>query len=259
MKNLILTLIITLPLTLWGQEIITNKFGEDIILYENKTWDYYVNDNNLNIDSSELFSYFFDISRENIYKYGWYKSGKVTNFNHDSYEVLDYKGNHQCEYLIKDINGKSGFFVDRCDEYLNDLIDKKNLIETNQKNSKLNILGTSITSINSVGGVDLSISWKYLNKSKDIKYIYFDMLPYNTVGDPVKGKYDNGVKTGKITGPISSSNKKIISKWSTFWYNSTICCFKITKVKVEYMDGSKYTYVNELPKIFSENLKYYCF
>ena len=41
MKNLILTLIITLPLTLWGQEIITNKFGEDIILYENKKLDYY--------------------------------------------------------------------------------------------------------------------------------------------------------------------------------------------------------------------------
>ena len=144
-------------------------------------------------------------------------------------------------------------------------IDKENMTEVLEKKKPINIIGVAIEDINSADGVDISITWQYLNTSKDIKYLYFTISPYNCVGDPVKGRYDNapwsdnGSKIGKIIGPIYGSDERQESHWETFWYNRSICSIKIVKVKVEYMDGSNYTYVKELNKISSPYLKYYSF
>jgi len=185
----------------------------------------------------------------------------LRQFDRTNFEVLDYYGKayYSCKYLVRDINNKTGFIFENCDFSLNAKIDKENMTEVLEKKKPINIIGVAIEEINSADGVDISITWQYLDTSKDIKYLYFTIAPYNCVGDPVKGRYDNGSKIGKITGPIYGSDERQESHWETFWYNRSICSIKIVKVKVEYMDGSNYTYVKELNKISSPYLKYYSF
>lgn len=140
----------------------------------------------------------------------------------------------------------------------------ENLKNINLKNEDLEkrriiINRISITNIDSANGVDFSIEWRYYDKSKVIKYIYFTVVPYNEVGDIQKGtirKYSTF--TGKITGPIKASFDFRNPTWGTAWYNNTISCIKLTKVKVEYMDGTSYTYVNELSKILDSDFKNDC-
>ena len=193
-----------------------------------------------------------------------YEDSSIVHYiDRNNFEVLDYYGkdnfSYSCNYLVRDINNKTGFVYKACNQVLNAKIDSENRKEIIENEKPLNIIGVAIEDINSADGVDISVTWQFLDFSKDIKYLYFTFAPYNCVGDPVKGRYDDGQKTGKITGPIYASFERKVSKWEAFWYNNTICSIKIVKVRVEYMDGSKYTYVNELDKISSPYLKYYSF
>ena len=110
-----------------------------------------------------------------------------------------------------------------------------------------------VTDINSADGVDFMISGQYLKRDKTIKYLYFTVVPYNAVGDRVQCNLrGNSEFTGKITGPIKASYDNQEWYWETAWYNSTVVCLKLVKVEVEYMDGSSYTYVNELYRILGD-------
>lgn len=265
MKKIIFTLLLTISLVGYGQDIVTNKDGKKIILNGDKTWEYLeiVKSDN---DSSISSSHFGDLSNREISRFLNTKSVDIIkNFDRLNYEVLDYYGKpyssySSCNYLIKDLNNKTGFIYESsCDVELNKKLDQKNSIEILEKGCPINIIGTKIEEINSADGVDISITCQYLDNSKDIKYLEFTMEPYNCVGDRVSGRYDSGRKIGQITGPISASNERLVYHWGTMWYNSTICSIKIVKVEVEYMDGTKYIYVKELPKISSPFLKYYSF
>ena len=64
--------------------------------------------------------------------------------------------------------------------------------------------------------------------------------------------------TGQSTGPIEAVETFRNPQWSNGWYNNTITCIKITKVKVEYMDGTSYVYVKELPKIMDSETSNSC-
>ena len=61
--------------------------------------------------------------------------------------------------------------------------------------------------VNSVGGASIYMYWRN-GSGKDIKYIYFDFVPYNGVGDrqscEIRG-YSNF--TGYVTGPIKSEDE----------------------------------------------------
>ena len=66
---------------------------------------------------------------------------------------------------------------------------------------------------------------------------------YNAVGDPVRGE----IKRSSLanlgdTGPMKSMDS-IGGVWKNVWYNSTINCMVITKVEIEYMDGSRKNYI----------------
>jgi hypothetical protein len=273
MKNLIFVFACLLSFSVFGQEIITNQAGEKIILNSDKTWGYFevkkvINDStnrsgslsHINLSDSSTISKFLNTQSIDV----------VKEFDINDFEVLDYCCGHSPSFLIKDVNGKTGFVSSNTrsrDNELIRLLDKTNDLNTLEKQSPINIIGTKIEEINTAGGVDFSITWQYLDKSKDIKYLDFTVVPYNCVGDLVTGEYDNGRFKGEITGPISASEvefspgkfKRENSYWSRAWYNSTICSIKIVKVEVEYMDGTKYIYVKELPKISSPYLKYFSF
>lgn len=104
---------------------------------------------------------------------------------------------------------------------------------------------------NSAGGI--GAKHEYYNASdKTIKYVTFEYVPYNTVGDIVVDSVSHQAeKRGKITGPIEP-NEKVTAEWDILWYNSTISTVKVKSIFVQYMDGSEEV-INEEDIKFIEN------
>ena len=79
---------------------------------------------------------------------------------------------------------------------------------------------------------------------KTIKYCIITCVPINAVGDLVACTVTDAVEARcRVTGPIAAG----VHKW-TFengWYNPTIANVKITKVDIQYMDGSTETISGE--------------
>lgn len=131
---------------------------------------------------------------------------------------------------------------------------------TNQSNNSENNIDEIKNSIkilraypsepNSAGGVDLSIVFKNMS-SKTIKYVSFEVVPYNAVGDAVECTIRHRPSFGgRVTGPIQP--KQVYGEdmaWSCAWYNNTIRTVKVIGVNIIYMDGSTIT-------IDQENMKY---
>lgn len=107
----------------------------------------------------------------------------------------------------------------------------------------------SVDDINSADGVDVKIAW--INSSpKTIKYITFDVIPYNAVGDIVSCRIRNeSNRRLKSTGPFATGegdayysdylNKWYGGIWETVWYNNTVVRLEFDKIEIEYMDGTK--------------------
>ena len=156
-------------------------------------------------------------------------------------------------------NGLEGAISRRCLEFdrdVNEVISEltlgsqSRLDSIGNTNYPLQVNGMSVVDIDNADGVSFAIQLQYLKKAKTIKYLYITVVPYNAVGDPVTCNIrDHSTFTGKVTGPIKASASNRSYEWGQAWYNNTIRCIKLTKVKVEYMDGTSYTYETELPKI----------
>ena len=98
---------------------------------------------------------------------------------------------------------------------------------------------------NSVGGVDIYIAPR-ITTPKTIKYIYFEVEPYNAVGDIQHSEVGwTSTKSMQVTGPISWGDKPSKWSWDTVWYNHSIHCIELLTVVVEYMDGSLETYKDD--------------
>ena len=108
----------------------------------------------------------------------------------------------------------------------------------------------------STAGVGFKIKWRYFNYSKTIRYLFVTVVPYNAVGDVQMSETgDQSVFTGRIAGPIDADVINSNSTyWENAWDNNKVTCVKITKVKVEYVDGSTHTYIDEIPKILASNI-----
>jgi hypothetical protein len=114
---------------------------------------------------------------------------------------------------------------------------KQNEIENARK--LIRVISCYTNSPNSAGGVDLNIVWKN-NSNKTIKYIFFDVIPYNSVGD---AQYCEIRRTsqyrGKVTGPISPGETYGYNRvWECAWYNNTIIRVQLVGVDITYMDGT---------------------
>lgn len=120
-------------------------------------------------------------------------------------------------------------------------------------NYPLRVHDVWMAEMNSVGGVTVGLNAQYFKKSKAIKYLYFTLIPYNSVGDKVactiRGTSDF---IGRVTGPVDAQYEPYYWFWETAWYNSAITCIKLTRVKIEYMDGTSITYAREVHKILGE-------
>lgn len=89
---------------------------------------------------------------------------------------------------------------------------------------------------NSAGGVDCSISF-YNTSDKVIKYVYFDVVPYNRVDDiaysEINGKSTRTIKLIDFINPDGYYS----ATWENVWYNNSISYMKIDSVKVIFKDN----------------------
>ena len=136
---------------------------------------------------------------------------------------------------------------------------EKNIENIKSEKNSFQIKNVWVRNINSANGVDIVVEWGFFNPKKTIKYIYFYLVPYNSVGDiQFCSITRTSEKICKITGPISSKFEFNNSYWDATWYNNTISCIRVKKVVIEYMDNSKSIYINDLPQILNKNFKNLC-
>lgn len=84
-----------------------------------------------------------------------------------------------------------------------------------------------------------SLAIEVLNPTdKVVKYIWFTVIGYNAVGDPVSDRMRGKSSiTVKGIGPIEKDHSGSYS-WKYFWHTDLVETFKLSKIKVQYMDGS---------------------
>jgi hypothetical protein len=240
----------------FGQEKVALKDGTKIIIYPDKTWKYESEIKDIKVDSDAII---LNLSDHEIWKHPlMYYSSELTTFSKISVELIGYSNSY---FIVKSNNGQIGYAFDldiKNDEEYIRILDNRLVQKAKFERKKILIKGFGVDDKNSAGGIDIFIDWGYFDYSKDIKYISFTVVPYNNVGDiqtcSLSGK---SAITCMATGPISASDSFNASnygapfKWDNVWYNKTITCIKLTKVVVQYIDGSSYVYVNELPKIMA--------
>jgi hypothetical protein len=82
-----------------------------------------------------------------------------------------------------------------------------------------------------------SFSIEVLNQAeKSIKYVWFTVVGYNAVGDPVRSR-SGASATVKGIGPIAPGASASY-EWDYLWHTDIVETFKIPKIKIQYMDGS---------------------
>lgn len=91
---------------------------------------------------------------------------------------------------------------------------------------------------NSAGGVSIQITFQN-DTQKTIKYVYFDVVPYNAVKDVQSCTISGKIKAElSFTGPVEPGAVCRDVYWENVWYNYTITTLDLVKVEVLYMDGS---------------------
>ena len=92
----------------------------------------------------------------------------------------------------------------------------------------------------STGRVDLRFDIQNTS-SKRIKYAVFYLVPYNAVYDIVGSEIGGIAEKGvKVTGPLEP-NQIHEAYFEMVWFNNTIRSANLTKVEIQYMDGTEET------------------
>ena len=137
-----------------------------------------------------------------------------------------------------------------------DELDKKSVVDGSVKKSSVEI-GYIVPSRNSADGVKI-MHFYYNASGKEIKYITFSYAPFNSVGDLVGCRISNKVEvSGRLTGPISENTYSYV-EWENMWYNATVSKVVLTKLHIEYMDGTEeYIDGKDVVDTDSEDSQYY--
>jgi hypothetical protein len=102
--------------------------------------------------------------------------------------------------------------------------------------------------LNSAGGVEPIIRVANIS-SKTVKYVSVFANAFNSVGDPENNTLKDRTNTMrlKLVGPVESG--QIVSydyDGNPPFYNNVVSCFEVSKIVVDYIDGTNYTMVKDL-------------
>lgn len=132
---------------------------------------------------------------------------------------------------------------DRSAKIVSSLIRQRSLeaaIKEVEKTKKLGvaILSTSITDVSEyTQGTSFKIEISNPTQ-KTIKYIWFTVIGYNAVNDPVRDRIKGGpALTVKGIGPIEPDQSGTYD-WEYMWHTDIVEYFKVAEIKIQYMDGS---------------------
>lgn len=100
----------------------------------------------------------------------------------------------------------------------------------------------------SAGGIDVGLSLVNISESKTVKYATATWELYNPVGDPVGKGLNSPTAQTRFVGPLEPG-KAGQSTFDNVWRSDVGSCAELKKLVVEHIDGSSFTYVNDLREI----------
>lgn len=114
---------------------------------------------------------------------------------------------------------------------------RPHLMEAKAASAPIYVYAFSPKAPNSAGGVPVVGSVRNLT-DKPIKYVHFNAMPFNAVGDEQASQIGN-IKLARVTvtGPLTP-DQFVGPKWDNVWYNPSISCTVVRSVQVVFMDGS---------------------
>ena len=104
----------------------------------------------------------------------------------------------------------------------------------------------------SADGIEVSINFENIY-NKTIKYVDFEVTPYNRVNDVAYSTID-GVSTKVIQAvDFIAPNESYKANWKPIWYNPTIAYIKINSIKVTFSDNTIISVPNtNIEKVFTK-------
>lgn len=109
--------------------------------------------------------------------------------------------------------------------------------------------------VNSVGGIDIYITFSNKLSTKTINYITVEMEFLNAVGDILTDDVSKR-KTASLqfTGPLKPGKKSSETYWRACFYNSTFSgTIHLNSIIIEYSDGSKITLGKDIARYAVKN------
>ena len=99
-------------------------------------------------------------------------------------------------------------------------------------------------------GIGASIAF-YNCSGKEIKYIKFTFVPYNSVNDVC-----DEAETAELTGPIQT-NRGVTVSFDPLWFNATLVRIELEEVNIVYMDNSSEKLKGaDVVNVFDKNRKF---
>lgn len=108
--------------------------------------------------------------------------------------------------------------------------------------------------------IDVSQSF-YNAGEKEIKYITFSYLAYNSVKDIVSCTVSGKTEVnGKLTGPIPPKHESYVT-WNSMWFNPTVSTVVLTRMYIQFMDnteelieGKDIVYMDDEKSMYYQNI-----
>jgi len=101
---------------------------------------------------------------------------------------------------------------------------------------------------NSADGISVNLRISNISARKAVKYFSVEMSLYNSVGDRTSGQYHGSSQSLRAVGPIEPQEHSTY-RFDNVWYSSSGACVVIDRIRVQHIDGSTFTYLQDLRDI----------
>jgi len=144
-------------------------------------------------------------------------------------------------YYRVDLAERQGWIYE---ESLGDLQLQRTLKEARNKGHTVFLVFQDIQK-SSVGDIDVSLGIANISDEKTVKYVDATWQLFNPVGDPVEEGLNSSIAETQIVGPLKPG-ETASSTFDGVWNSNVGECVVLRKLVVQHIDGSSFTYINDL-------------